>query len=141
MSPCECVERVIAQRWFGIVSYTGLSIVDLDDIVSERMAEVLEEVRNDDHSQLAYTTISGERVRVIARFAFSKEDNENRECFSLWWVFFIQSFLVLDFHNSINNESSQYNSHQNRESPISPNNLSPLPSSRQFPKPTKGTQP
>ena len=63
-----------------IVSYTGLCIVDLDHIPSERMAEVLEKVRSDEHTLLAYTTISGEGVRVIARFAFSKEDNENREC-------------------------------------------------------------
>ena len=63
-----------------IVSYTGLCIVDLDHIPSERMAEVLEKMRSDEHTLLAYTTISGEGVRVIARFAFSKEDNENREC-------------------------------------------------------------
>ena len=63
-----------------IVSYTGMSIVDLDHIPGERMAEVLEKVQSDEHTLLAYTTISGEGVRVIARFAFSKEDNENREC-------------------------------------------------------------
>ena len=40
-----------------IVSYTGLSIVDIDHIPSERMAEVLEMVRGDEHTLVAYTTI------------------------------------------------------------------------------------
>ncbi len=63
-----------------IVSYTGLSIVDLDHIPSECMTEVLEMVRGDEHTLVAYTTISGEGIRVIARFAFPKEDSESREC-------------------------------------------------------------
>ena len=66
-----------------IVSYTGLSIVDLDHIPSERMAEVLEKVRGDEHTLLAYTTISGEGVRVITRFAlntFNDNVNDNDNC-------------------------------------------------------------
>ena len=55
-----------------IVSYTGLSIVDLDHVPSERMAEVLEKVRGDEHTLLAYTTISGEGVRVLFRYAVNK---------------------------------------------------------------------
>ena len=51
-----------------IVSYTGMSIVDLDHVPRERMAEVLAMVRNDPHTLLAYTTISGEGVRVLARY-------------------------------------------------------------------------
>ena len=51
-----------------IVSYTGLSIVDLDHVPGERMAEVLEKVRGDEHTLMAYTTISGEGVRVLARY-------------------------------------------------------------------------
>ena len=51
-----------------IVSYTGLSIVDLDHVPGERMAEVLEKVRGDEHTLLAYTTISGEGVRVLFRY-------------------------------------------------------------------------
>ena len=80
--PCYSVAVLFSggKQQKHIVSYTGLSIVDLDHIPSERMAEVLEKVRSDEHTLLAYTTISGEGVRVIARFAFSKEDNENREC-------------------------------------------------------------
>ena len=68
-----------------IVSYTGLSIVDLDHIPSERMAEVLEKVRGDEHTLMAYTTISGEGVRVITRFALNTfndnvNDNDNDNC-------------------------------------------------------------
>ncbi len=80
--PCYSVAVLFSggKQQKHIVSYTGLCIVDLDHIPSERMAEVLEKVQSDEHTLLAYTTISGEGVRVIARFAFSKEDNENREC-------------------------------------------------------------
>ena len=64
-----------------IVSYTGLSIVDIDHVPRERMAEVLAMVRNDPHTLLAYTTISGEGVRVLARYALNDnvnvDDNEN----------------------------------------------------------------
>ena len=60
-----------------IVGYTGMSIVDLDHIPSERMAEVLEKVRGDEHTLLAYTTISGEGVRVLARYALNDDENDN----------------------------------------------------------------
>ena len=61
-----------------IVGYTGMSIVDLDHIPAERMSEVLTMVRNDPHTLLAYTTISGEGVRVIARYALNTpNDNDN----------------------------------------------------------------
>ena len=80
--PCYSVAVLFSggKQQKHIVSYTGMSIVDLDHIPGERMAEVLEKVQSEEHTLLAYTTISGEGVRVIARFAFSKEDNENREC-------------------------------------------------------------
>ena len=55
-----------------IVSYTGMSIVDLDHIAPEDMARVLTAVRNDPHTLLAYTTISGEGVRVLFRYAVNK---------------------------------------------------------------------
>ena len=59
-----------------IISYTGLSIVDLDHIPSERMAEVLALMKADPHTLMAYTTISGEGVRVIARY----ETHPNPPC-------------------------------------------------------------
>ena len=77
--PCYSVAVLFSggKQQKHIVSYTGLSIVDLDHIPGERMAEVLTMVRNDPHTLLAYTTISGEGVRVITRFALNDDENEN----------------------------------------------------------------
>ena len=64
-----------------IVSYTGMSIVDLDHIAPENIPSVLEKVRGDEHTLLAYTTISGEGVRVLARYALNTfNDNVNDNC-------------------------------------------------------------
>ena len=51
-----------------IVEFTGLSLVDIDHIAPERMTEVLEKVREDEHTLLAYTTLSGQGVRVLTRY-------------------------------------------------------------------------
>ena len=51
-----------------IVELTGLSLVDIDHIAPERMTEILEKVREDEHTLLAYTTLSGQGVRVLARY-------------------------------------------------------------------------
>ena len=68
--PCYSVAVLFSggKQQKHIVSYTGLSIVDLDHIPSERMAEVLALVKADPHTLMAYTTISGEGVRVVARY-------------------------------------------------------------------------
>ena len=52
-----------------IVEYTGLSLVDIDHVANEDMPSVMEKVRGDEHTVLAYPTISGEGVRILARFA------------------------------------------------------------------------
>ena len=80
--PCYSVAVLFSggKQQKHIVSYTGLSIVDLDHIPSERMAEVLEKVQSDEHTLLAYTTISGEGVRVITRFALNDNVNDNDNC-------------------------------------------------------------
>ncbi len=80
--PCYSVAVLFSggKQQKHIVSYTGLSIVDLDHIPRERMAEVLTMVRNDPHTLLAYTTISGEGVRVITRFALNDNVNVNDNC-------------------------------------------------------------
>ena len=72
--PCYSVAVLFSggKQQKHIVSYTGLSIVDLDHIPGERMAEVLEKVRGDEHTLLAYTTISGEGVRVIFRYTLNR---------------------------------------------------------------------
>ena len=64
-----------------IVAYTGLSLVDIDHIPAERMSEVLALVRSDEHTLLAYTTLSGHGVRVLARYALNtSNDNVNDNC-------------------------------------------------------------
>uniref|UniRef100_UPI004055FDDA BT4734/BF3469 family protein n=1 Tax=Alistipes sp. TaxID=1872444 RepID=UPI004055FDDA len=77
--PCYSVAVLFSggKQQKHIVSYTGMSIVDLDHVPSERIAEVLTMVRNDPHTLLAYTTISGEGVRVLARYALNDDDDEN----------------------------------------------------------------
>ena len=51
-----------------IVEHTGLSLVDIDHIAEEDMARVLDLVRADEHTLLAYTTLSGQGLRIIARY-------------------------------------------------------------------------
>ena len=64
-----------------IVAYTELSLVDIDHIPAERMSEVLALVRSDEHTLLAYTTLSGHGVRVLARYALNtSNDNVNDNC-------------------------------------------------------------
>ena len=79
--PCYSVAVLFSggKQQKHIVSYTGLSIVDLDHVPSERMAEVLMLVKADPHTLLAYTTISGEGVRVITRFALNDNVNVNAD--------------------------------------------------------------
>ena len=51
-----------------IVEFTGLTLVDIDHIAEEEMSRVLTLVREDPHTLLAYTTLSGHGVRVLARY-------------------------------------------------------------------------
>ena len=61
-----------------IVELTGLSLVDIDHIAPESMDKVLDLVRTDEHTLLAYTTLSGHGVRVLARYALNtSNDNDN----------------------------------------------------------------
>ena len=68
--PCFGVAARFAggKRKEHITTLTGLSLVDIDHIAPDQMAEVLEKVRADEHTLLAYTTLSGQGIRVIARY-------------------------------------------------------------------------
>lgn len=66
-----------------IVEHTGLSLVDIDHIAEEDMARVLDLVRVDPHTLMAYTTLSGQGVRVLFRYVFNDDDNENENCYPL----------------------------------------------------------
>ena len=50
-----------------ITAYTGYVMVDLDHVPADRMKEVFGVVAADAHTFVAYTTISGRGIRVIAR--------------------------------------------------------------------------
>ena len=56
------------RRQQHIVELTGLSLVDIDHIPAERMGEVLALVRGDEHTLLAYTTLSGQGVRILFQY-------------------------------------------------------------------------
>ena len=58
-----------------IVEYTGLSLVDIDHIEPGDMERIVSLVRADEHTLLAYTTMSGQGLRVLFRYAFSDGDN------------------------------------------------------------------
>ena len=64
-----------------IVEFTGLSLVDIDHIAPERMTEILEKVREDEHTLLAYTTMSGKGLRVLFRYQINENVNDN--CYPL----------------------------------------------------------
>ena len=55
-----------------IVEYTGLSLVDIDHIAEEDMTRVLDLVRADEHTLLAYTTLSGHGLRILFRYAVNR---------------------------------------------------------------------
>ena len=63
-----------------IVELTGISLVDIDHIAPEDMERVLTLVHADEHTLLAYTTLSGQGVRVLARYALNtSNDNDNAD--------------------------------------------------------------
>ena len=68
----------VAARFVGgrrkehITGLTGLSLVDIDHIPAERMGEVLALVQADEHTLLAYTTLSGQGLRILFRYTVNK---------------------------------------------------------------------
>ena len=65
------------RRQQHIVELTRLSLVDIDHIPAERMSEVLALVRGDEHTLLAYTTLSGKGIRILARYSFTSGVQES----------------------------------------------------------------
>ena len=57
-----------------ITGYTGLTLVDLDGIDPERMASVVAAVKADPHTHLAYITLSGHGLRIIAKYTRNNDD-------------------------------------------------------------------
>ena len=65
-----------------ITAYTGYVMVDLDHVPADRMKEVFGVVAADAHTFVAYTTISGRGIRVIARV----EDKVTEENYRPAWL-------------------------------------------------------
>lgn len=51
-----------------ICGYTGLCMADFDHVPQEAMANCLKVIAGDPHTLLAYTTISGEGIRVLSAY-------------------------------------------------------------------------
>ena len=71
-SACPCFAVAVrfesGKRKEHIGGWTHLVMADFDHIPTERMAECIRRVREDRHTLLAYTTISGTGLRVIAAY-------------------------------------------------------------------------
>lgn len=50
-----------------IVSWTGLTLADFDHLPADEVEGLKQKAANDPHTLLAYTTISGEGLRIIVR--------------------------------------------------------------------------
>ena len=59
-----------------IASYTGLTLVDIDGIAPDRLTAVLAAVKSDPHTLMAYTTLSGHGVRVVAGYEASPNPSQ-----------------------------------------------------------------
>ena len=71
-SACPCFAVSVhfngGKRKEHIDGWTRLVMADFDHIPAERMAECVRRVREDPHTLLTYTTISGEGLRVITAY-------------------------------------------------------------------------
>ncbi|MBQ8867782.1 MAG: virulence protein E [Bacteroidaceae bacterium] len=80
-SPCIAV----AVRFDGgkrrehIVGWTGLSLVDIDHVEEGDIPALMEKVRSDVHTLLAYVTISGRGVRILYRWILPEGETMNEE--------------------------------------------------------------
>lgn len=75
-SPC----LAIAVRFDGgkrrehIVEWTGLSLVDIDHVEEQEVPALMERIRSDVHTLLAYVTISGRGIRILYRWTLPEGD-------------------------------------------------------------------
>lgn len=69
-SPCVSVSVTFSdgKDKAHIDSWTSLGMVDIDHVPPERMSDVLQVIRSDEHTLLCFTTISGEGIRILFRY-------------------------------------------------------------------------
>lgn len=61
-----------------IVSWTGLTLADFDHLPADEVEGLKQKAANDPHTLLAYTTISGEGLRIIVRVKLPEADPGKR---------------------------------------------------------------
>lgn len=64
------------KRKANICGWTGLCLVDIDHVPSERMAHCLQLLRADKHTLLQYVTISGQGIRLLCRYTGLTDNGE-----------------------------------------------------------------
>ena len=88
---CPCFAVAVrfdgGKRRTDISSWTGLTMVDFDHLPEGREGEVFEKVCADPHTVLAYTTISGQGVRVVCRYCLDGEVAD-KDCLTLYTLVF-----------------------------------------------------
>ena len=80
-SPCIAVAVRFdeGKRREHIVGWTGLSLVDIDHVEEGEIPALLEKIRTDAHTLLAYVTISGRGIRILYRWRLPDGDDMNGE--------------------------------------------------------------
>lgn len=85
---CPCFAVAVrferGKRKADISGWTGLAMVDFDHVPGKRMEEVIGRIASDPHTLLAYTTVSGEGVRVVCRYCLEGEASglDRAACYS-----------------------------------------------------------
>lgn len=85
---CPCFAVAVrfekGKRKADISGWTGLSMVDFDHVPEGRVEELFSRVCADPHTLLAYTTVSGEGVRVVCRYCLEDEtaDTDRAACYT-----------------------------------------------------------
>ena len=62
-----------------IVEWTGLSLVDIDHVEEQEVSALMERIRTDAHTLLAYITISGRGIRILYRWTLPEGDAMDRQ--------------------------------------------------------------
>ena len=80
MLPCFAAAVLLSggKQQQHIVNFTGLTLVDIDHVAPEAMEQVLALIKDDPHTLLCYTTVSGQGIRVIVRY--SMNENQMSRC-------------------------------------------------------------
>lgn len=82
-----------------IAAPTGLTIVDIDNIAPDDMSRTLTLIKQDSHTLLAYTTISGKGIRVISRYTCATDAppaSSSSSSLSLSLSLYKESFLQVN---------------------------------------------